>query len=80
MGGSLEVLTDFFANHLEMVPVLGAIFAKTICRLTRAFQKTGFGHRFSTKTGHWYPLGYFLIAQKSPVSGAGAPLWGSMGA
>ncbi len=67
MGGSLEILTDLVAKHLEPVPIVGMFFSKLISRVVRAFHKTALGNRLSIKTGHWFPLGYFLIAEKAEL-------------
>jgi SAM-dependent methyltransferase len=64
-GGLPEILADVFAKNFTKIPVVGkalAIMTQSLCLI---FLKTGFGKRVSQNTGKAYPLGYFMIVQKS---------------
>jgi ubiquinone/menaquinone biosynthesis C-methylase UbiE len=63
-GGSPEVLADIFAKHLQFVPLIGGILAKSIQYLTAALVRTGFGKKLSRKTAETFPYGYTLVAVK----------------
>lgn len=64
VGGSPEILADLLAKHVQFVPLIGPSLAILIQSATGLFVRTSFGKKISTKTSEWFPLGYFLVAQK----------------
>ncbi len=71
VGGTPEIVADILAKHLQFLPLIGRGLAVMIQRLASAFVGTAPGRRLSEKTGRKYPLGYFLVAEKTgpPVGG-----------
>lgn len=64
IGGSVEVMADMLAKHLQFIPIIGQPLAIATQFLARAFSKSGLGKKLSSKTSEAFPYGYFLIAQK----------------
>lgn len=67
LGGAPEVIAVLLAKIVQKVPILGKTFAVAIqscvaisVRRVRLFK------RLSERTGHLFPLGYFVVARKSP--------------
>lgn len=65
VGGAPEILADIVAKNLLRLPKVGKILAAFVQRLALFFVKTRFGKIVSEVTSQEFPLGYFLIAQKS---------------
>lgn len=68
IGGSVEVLADILAKHLQYLPILGSPLAIVIQNIALLFKRTPFGRKIYEKTGKAFPLGYFLIVEKPTVS------------
>ncbi len=64
LGGSLEVLTDLIAKHLQAIPLIGILAAICIQEFTYAFSRTRIGKMAISKTSKYFPLGYFMVAEK----------------
>jgi SAM-dependent methyltransferase len=65
IGGTPEILADILAKNLQFVPIIGTIIALAIQYITAAFIRTALGKKLSEKTSQSFPLGYFLVAEKS---------------
>jgi SAM-dependent methyltransferase len=63
--GIFEVLTDLMAKAFMYVPILGRLLSITIQSFGTFFSRTRIGQKISSKTSKVFPLGYFLIAEKS---------------
>ena len=67
-GGAPEILTDIVVKNLRRLPKLvGRPLAVFLQRLTLAFISTKFGKKVSEATSETFPLGYFLIAEKTEI-------------
>ncbi len=66
LGGSLEVLTDFIAKHIQMIPIFGRVAAICIQDIVYRFSRTRTGKRLIEITSEFFPLGYFVVAENSP--------------
>lgn len=64
-GGLPLVLTDLYAKVLVKIPLLGNTLAAFIQLLCLWFVGTQLGKRISSNTGKAYPLGYFMVIEKS---------------
>jgi SAM-dependent methyltransferase len=68
-GGLPEIFTDMLAKNLTRVPLAGSSFSKLVQYTCSLFLKTGFGKKISSKTGKTFPLGYFMIVEKTHIDG-----------
>lgn len=64
IGGSLEVLTDIFAKNVQPLPLIGEGIAIIVQALSTSFARTSLGRRTARKTSQYFPLAYFLVAEK----------------
>ena len=64
LGGSPEVLTDLMAKHFSQLPLLGKYLAMLAQYLCYKFIHTALGAKFSQKSAEFFPLGYFMVAEK----------------
>jgi SAM-dependent methyltransferase len=64
-GGLPEVLTDIMAKNLTKIPWIGNFLSSVTQSLCWSFIHTGWGKRISENSAKAYPLGYFMIVQKS---------------
>lgn len=64
IGGSPEILADIFAKHFQYIPLIGKELAIAIQYLAKFFVNTTLGKKISKQTNQFFPLGYFLIAEK----------------
>lgn len=64
LGGSPEVLTDILAKHIQFIPIVGKLMARSIQALTLAFVRTTAGRRISKRSAEYYPLGYAMVAKR----------------
>lgn len=64
IGGAPEILADVFAKNVKRFPLIGYPLAVFSQWLTAGFTRTRFGRKVSRATGHSFPFGYFLIAEK----------------
>lgn len=65
IGGSLEILADFTAKHVQFIPLIGKGFAIVIQYITAIIAKSALGKKISKISSQAYPYGYFLIAEKT---------------
>lgn len=65
IGGTPEILADIFAKHVQFIPFIGSGLAIAIQYITILFVKTNLGKKISERTAQAFPLGYFLIAEKT---------------
>lgn len=63
-GGSIEILADILAKHLQFLPIIGKFFAIFIQTITYWISKTAVGQSVKNKTAKAFPLGYFLVLEK----------------
>ncbi|HEY5478681.1 MAG TPA: class I SAM-dependent methyltransferase [Gaiellaceae bacterium] len=64
IGGAPEILADVLAKNVKRFPLIGYPLAVLAQWLTAGFTKTRFGRKVSRASGHSFPFGYFLIAEK----------------
>ena len=64
IGGAPEILADVFAKNVKRRPLVGRPLAVFAQWLTAGLTKTRFGRKASRGSGHGFPFGYFLIAEK----------------
>ncbi len=64
-GGLPLVLADVYAKMLVKIPVIGKFTASLVQSLCYWFIHTRWGSRLSYATGKAYPLGYFMVAEKT---------------
>jgi SAM-dependent methyltransferase len=70
LGGVPEVLADIVGKvFVERVPLVGKPFASLLQSITRGFIRTRLGRKVSEATSHQFPLGYFLVAEKTAAGG-----------
>lgn len=67
LGGSLEVMADMLAKHLQFIPLVGSMLASCVVWITQALCGLTPLKRFSGKSAEAFPYGYALVARK-PVS------------
>ena len=72
IGGAPEAVTDLISKNLMQIRLVGRVFASSIQAMTAALRRTSVGRKVSRRTGHSFPLGYFLAAQK-PVTPSTQP-------
>ena len=65
IGGAPEIMTDIFAKNIVRLPKLGRSFALFSQWLTLRFIRTKLGKKISAATSKNFPLGYFLVAEKT---------------
>jgi SAM-dependent methyltransferase len=65
VGGSPDALADIGAKNAAHLPLIGAACAMGIQGMVWWFGKTSFGRRLSEQTSVTFPLGYFMISEKS---------------
>lgn len=65
IGGSPEIITDIFAKHIVRVPKIGRLLAILSQWITFHFIQASVGKMMSLATRSLFPLGYFIIAQKT---------------
>jgi SAM-dependent methyltransferase len=64
-GGVLEILADLISKIVIIIPFVGKIISSFIQKVTWIFLKTKFGKRISKKTSKKFPLGYYMVTQKT---------------
>jgi SAM-dependent methyltransferase len=65
IGGVPEILTDLISKNIMRFPAIGKYIAMFIQQICSIFVKTSVGRKISQKTGIQFPLGYFMIVEKS---------------
>jgi len=71
LGGVPEIFADILGKtFVGCFPVLGRPMSMLVQSMTHRFVKTSLGKKISTATGHQFPLGYFLVAEKQMVRAA----------
>jgi SAM-dependent methyltransferase len=64
IGGSLHVLADMIAKHLERVRVVGAPLAFLVQGVVSSLDRTARGQRLSRRTSEHFTLGYFMVVRR----------------
>jgi SAM-dependent methyltransferase len=64
-GGLPLVLADLYAKMLAKIPLIGNTLASVVQSLCLWCVTTRWGKQLSAKTGKAYPLGYFMIVEKT---------------
>jgi SAM-dependent methyltransferase len=64
VGGAPEVLADIVAKSVMRVPKLGSALAIVVQSFALGFVRTKLGKQISEGTSGYFPIGYFLIAEK----------------
>jgi len=64
VGGSLEIMVDMLAKHLQFIPLIGRPLCLALQHSAYAFIRTRVGSRLSERTAQSLPFGYFLVAEK----------------
>lgn len=64
-GGLPEVFADITAKYVLKLPLLGRMLSNLLQRACWFFIHTGFGKRISSNSGKAYPLGYFMVVEKT---------------
>jgi len=70
-GGLVEILCDLHAKALSKVRLAGPPLAMLIQWIAGWFVQTALGRRVASASSRHFPLGYFMIAQKSSQSASG---------
>ena len=65
IGGAPEIMADIFAKNILRLPKLGRSLALIAQWVTLRFIRTKLGKKVSEATSSNFPLGYFLVAEKS---------------
>lgn len=65
IGGTPEIITDLFAKHVAHIPIVGNAFAILAQYVTLTAIRGTPLRKLSVATRNRFPLGYFLISQKS---------------
>jgi SAM-dependent methyltransferase len=60
-----EVLTDILSKNVTKIPAIGNFLSSLIQSMCWSFIHTSWGKRISENSAKAYPLGYFMIVQKS---------------
>jgi SAM-dependent methyltransferase len=68
LGGAPEVVADIVAKNFAAVPLIGRPVATLVQWMTEGITATRIGGKISRVTSVSFPLGYFLIARKNPVT------------
>ena len=66
-GGLPEILTDISAKNVTRLPLIGKACASFLQWSCNLFVRTQWGKKISSTTGKTFPLGYFMIVEKSKV-------------
>lgn len=64
IGGSVDVIADFLAKHLQFIPVIGEPLSAFTQWTAAAFTRSRLGKKVADATKHIFPLGYFLVCKK----------------
>ena len=65
IGGAPEIMADIFAKSIVRLPKLGRSFALISQWLALRFVRTKLGKKISAATSKNFPLGYFLVVEKT---------------
>ena len=65
VGGAPEIMADIFAKNIVRLPKLGRSFALISQWLALRFVRTKLGKKISAATSKNFPLGYFLVVEKT---------------
>jgi len=65
IGGAPEVIADIIAKNALRLRYVGRALAVATQKCASVFVNTRIGRRISASSGRQFPLGYFLVAQKS---------------
>ena len=67
-GGTLEILADIVAKHVQFIPVIGRPLAVLKQYAAWKFNGTRLGKKIADKTSEAFPFGYFMVVEKSSGS------------
>ena len=67
IGGAPEIMADIFSKNALLLPKIGRSLAMFCQWLTSILIQTTIGKKVSEATRESFPLGYFLIAQKTTI-------------
>lgn len=65
IGGVPEIVADVLSKNVKKLPLMGKYLSIGIQYGCQQFVKTSRGAKYSQKTAKKFPLGYFLVSQKS---------------
>jgi SAM-dependent methyltransferase len=65
IGGSVDVMADIAAKHVQHVPLVGGSLAWATQALAMRYRRTTSGRRLAVRTGGVFPLGYFMVAERA---------------
>ena len=65
IGGTPEIMADIFAKNVSHMPIFGHMIADVVQKVVLSLCKSWPVKNVSEKTKNYFPLGYFLVAQKS---------------
>jgi len=68
LGGAPEILADIIAKNIQRLPSVGNPLAMLVQQSALAFIRTKPGGSLSMATAKYFPLGYFLVAEKGPAT------------
>jgi SAM-dependent methyltransferase len=71
-GGVVEIISDIVSKNIMGLPVAGRLAAGALQRISWWFANSRFGATLSKKTSSQFPLGYFMVAERTSGSSAGA--------
>ena len=63
-GGTLEILVDIVAKHLQFVPLIGEPLAILKQYIAWKFNSTRLGKSIANRTAEAFPYGYFMVVEK----------------
>jgi hypothetical protein len=64
-GGSLEILADIYAKHVQHIPWIGGALAALTQGAAEWIGATRFGKRVVRSTSRVFPYGYFVVAARA---------------
>jgi SAM-dependent methyltransferase len=70
IGGALEVVSDVLSKNIMRLPVVGSPAARALQTVSEWFAKSRMGVKLSEKTSKQFPLGYFMVAERSGADAA----------
>lgn len=65
IGGTIEIMTDIVAKHLQFVAVIGKPLARALQSLSYRFAQTKIGAHIARRTSDAFPLGYAMVAVRT---------------
>jgi SAM-dependent methyltransferase len=65
LAGAVEIIVDILAKNIQYLPLVGPISALLLQYLSFNFWKSRPGRWIAAKTSSHFPLGYFMVAEKT---------------